>query len=319
MLAICVKAYLEDGMRLEEHANELGRAEPPRRRPARRVALALGALLPLALAGTLHADHFRHREQTLLLAHAEAHSMIRHGDNRVITGVNPAGGAWIVIEKLENGAPAWQGWVQTVTWGSWTLSVERDLGEVRLNSNRDGIVAFAARHQRRDWLQCQTDTRSWPWKTVCSGTYTGPQPRPRAQPQPQPPPPPPQPRWSADPEVIAACDHAFITPANEQACLTAVAHARYNPRDVIGACDAAIVREEDALTCVRGASAATFDPSEAVRACDTGITTDAHTAACVAAAARFPSDPSATVRACDASMITDSDTVACVQRASGAR
>ena len=293
-------------------------ARGSKRQPAKRIALAACAALPLVAAGTLHADRFDQREQTIQLAHPEVRGLLRNGDYRVVTGVHPGGTSWIAVEKLEAGMPAWQAWVHNARWGARTLSIAHDLGEIRLDSSRGGIVAFTALHQNRDWLRCTIETREWPWTTVCSGTYTGPVPQP---PQPPPPPPQPQPRppsWSADPAVISACDLAFSSPASEQRCLEAMGRYRYHPRNVIAACDLATNSDEQALACVRHAGAASADPSEIVRACDLATNSDAAVTACMTAAIGL-ADPPATIRACDLATNSDDDLVACTRRASGMR
>lgn len=100
-------------------------------------------------------------------------------------------------------------------------------------------------------------------------------------PQQLPPPPPSPPKWSADPEVISACDFAFSSPASEHACLDAVGRYRYHPASAIKACDFATSHDDHALRCIRSAGHASVEPSETIRACDFATNSDGDLVICV--------------------------------------
>jgi|GEM_PF-2616263 len=123
------------------------------------------------------------------------------------------------------------------------------------------------------------------------------------------------PSWASRPTVIAACEGAFFTHANEARCLDTVAGFSYPPAAIIAACDAHTFGDASALACLEAAAGAVADPSRTLAACDDAMYGDTNAIRCVGLALRARWDPAPTIAACDAAMYGDAHALRCVETA----
>jgi hypothetical protein len=121
--------------------------------------------------------------------------------------------------------------------------------------------------------------------------------------------------WAMDASVMEACDAAFVSSSDENACVKAVKRARYNPTSMIGACDTAFVSSADVLSCVRSAATTRRDTSRLVAACDDAFVGSSDVLSCIKGGGPAPYEASSTVAACDTAFVGSSDVLACVDLA----
>ncbi len=111
--------------------------------------------------------------------------------------------------------------------------------------------------------------------------------------------------WAGVRQVQRACDSAFLSSEDEDACLVAVKAAAYNPARAIKACDQAFLGSRQTLSCIRYAGTSVVDPSNAIKACDDAFLGAERTLTCVRSVRYKDFDMTPAIKACDDAFLGD--------------